>query len=74
VRRKLVYKEQRELDQLPGRIEALEARIGDLGAAMQDPGFYRQDAAAITAAQREVAELQVELDAAYRRWEALDAG
>jgi ATP-binding cassette subfamily F protein uup len=74
VRRKLGYKEQRELDQLPGRIEALEARIAELGAAMQDPAFYRQDAGAITAAQREVAEMQLELDAAYRRWEALDAG
>ncbi len=72
-KRKLGYKEQRELDQLPARVEALEKRVAELGAIMQDPAFYRRDTAAINAAQREIAEAQVELDATYRRWEALEA-
>jgi ATP-binding cassette subfamily F protein uup len=73
-KRKLSYKETRELEALPQRIEALEARIAALGASMQDPAFYRQDGAAIAAANAELAALQAELDAAYLRWQSLEAG
>src|SRR5690606_20413448 len=38
--RKLSYKEQRELDELPGRIEALEAEQSELGTLIGDPDFY----------------------------------
>ncbi|TCO36835.1 ATP-binding cassette domain-containing protein [Dokdonella fugitiva] len=72
-KRKLSYKESRELDELPARIDALEARIAALGEAMQDPGFYQQDSARIVAANNELAALQAELDAAYARWSELDA-
>ena len=73
-KRKLSYKDARELDQLPQRIEALEARIAELGASMQEPAFYQQDAAAIVASNTTLAGLQAELDAAYLRWQELDAG
>ena len=73
-KRKLGYKETRELDALPERIEALEARIAELGAKMQEPAFYQQDAAAIVASNATLAALQAELDAAYLRWQELDAG
>ena len=43
-----------------------------MSAAMQDPAFYRQDAAAQQRANAELAAQQAELDAAYARWEALD--
>ncbi|MCK9538819.1 ATP-binding cassette domain-containing protein [Dokdonella sp.] len=72
-RRKLGYKERRELEGLPARIEALEARVGELGTAMQDAAFYAQDGAAIAAANQALAALQAELEAAYARWEALEA-
>ncbi|MGN6521526.1 MAG: ATP-binding cassette domain-containing protein [Dokdonella sp.] len=72
-KRKLSYKETRELDELPARIDALEARIAALGEAMQDPGFYQQDSACIVAANNELATLQAELDTAYARWSELDA-
>jgi ATP-binding cassette subfamily F protein uup len=71
-RRKLGYKEQRELEQLPARIEALEGRLAALAAQMQAPDFYRRDSAAIATTHREVAEAEAELAAAYARWEALD--
>ncbi|MEP7098120.1 MAG: ABC transporter ATP-binding protein, partial [Dokdonella sp.] len=74
LKRKLNYKDSRELDELPKRIEALEARIAECGAKMQEPAFYQQDGAAIIAANSEVAVLQTELDAAYQRWQELDAG
>ena len=72
-KRKLSYKDARELEQLPARIESLETQIGELSAAMQSPEFYRQDAATITATNTQLAELQVQLDAAYARWQALEA-
>ena len=71
-RRKLSYKDQRELEQLPARIEALETDIAARGAAMNAPGFFQQDSAAIVAANDALATLQAELDAAYVRWSELD--
>jgi ATP-binding cassette subfamily F protein uup len=73
-KRKLSYKDARELAELPPRIEALDARIAALGVRMQEPTFYQQDAATIVATNSEVAMLQAELDAAYARWQELDAG
>jgi ABC transport system ATP-binding/permease protein len=71
-KRKLSYKEARELEQLPARIEALETEIASRTQAMQDPAFFRQDNFAIAAANAALAALQGELDAAYARWQALD--
>src|SRR6185312_15149008 len=42
-RRKLSFKDQRELEQLPARIEQLEADIAARGKAMNDPAFFQQD-------------------------------
>ena len=71
-KRKLSYKDARELELLPQRIETLEARIAELGTAMQQPAFYQQDSARILASNAELAALQSELDAAYARWQELD--
>ncbi|AND69768.1 heme ABC transporter ATPase [Dyella thiooxydans] len=71
-KRKLSFKDQRELDQLPMRIETLENDIAERTAAMSDPAFFRQDSAAVTAANEALARLQSELDAAYARWSELD--
>ena len=70
---KLSYKEQRELEQLPARIESLEGRVQALQAEMSDPAFYKRDGDAIAVAQTRLAELEVELQAAYARWELLEA-
>src|SRR5690606_28173385 len=72
-RRRLGYKEARELEALPARIEALEARLAEMTARLSDPAFFRGEAAAITAHNAEMASVQAELDAAYARWEALEA-
>lgn len=71
-KRKLSYKDARELEQLPARIETLETDIAKRTAAMNDPAFYQQDAAALLKANETLAALQAELDAAYRRWSELD--
>src|SRR5690606_1522661 len=54
-RRKLSYKDQRELEHLPARIEQLEARVAALTDAMHDPAFYQRDGAAIAAHGAELA-------------------
>ncbi len=71
-RRKLSYKLERELEQLPLRIEALETEIAQRIAAMNDPAFYQQERAAIDAHNHAIALAQAELDAAYVRWSELE--
>jgi len=73
VRRKLGFKDARELEMLPARIDALETRIADMTREMNDPAFYRREATAITAHNEAMASAQAELDAAYGRWAELDA-
>jgi len=71
-KRKLSYKDARELEQLPKKIEALEADIAARSEAMNDPEFFRQDNAALTKANEALSKLQAELDTAYARWAELD--
>jgi ABC transport system ATP-binding/permease protein len=72
-RRRLSYKESRELAGLPERIEQLEAQQGALQALVSDPGFYQKEPAEISARLAELASLDEALQAAYARWEALEA-
>ena len=71
-KRKLSFKEQRELEQLPLRIEQLESGIAAHSDAMAEADFFKQESAAITQANEAVAKMQKELDAAYKRWSELD--
>ena len=71
-KRKLSFKDQRELDQLPARIEQLETAIAAHGEAMTAPEFFKQDSATITRANEAAAKLQAELEVAYARWSELD--
>jgi ATP-binding cassette subfamily F protein uup len=72
-KRKLNFNDQRELERLPARIEALEAGVAALTDAMHDPAFYQRDSDAIVAHSAELTRAQAELDAAYARWEALES-
>ncbi|HEV7575103.1 MAG TPA: ATP-binding cassette domain-containing protein [Caldimonas sp.] len=71
--RKLGYKEQRELDALPARIEALEAEQKDLAALLASAELYAEDPVRAEAAQMRYAQIDDELLAALERWEALGA-
>ena len=70
---KLSYREQRELAELPSRIEALEAEQRALAATIADPEFYRQPADTINAALRRTQVIEQELLDLYARWDALDS-
>lgn len=70
---KLGFKEERELKELPGMIEALEAEQNSLYAAMADPGFYRQGGEKTAGAKARAEEIETALKALYSRWEELEA-
>ena len=72
-RRKLSYNEERELEQLPARIEALETEQRKLSAAVSHPGFYREPAETIHAKLARLEALPEELLQAYARWHDLDS-
>ena len=71
-KRKLSYKDQRELEQLPARIEQLENTVAELGAAMNEAAFFQQAPTAIVAANQRLATVQAELEQAYARWSELE--
>ena len=72
-RRRLSYKEQRELDELPAKIEALEAEQVELHARMGSGDFYRQSSDKIAAAVERLGAVQCELELHYERWQILDS-
>ena len=67
-RTKLSYKDQRDLDQLPARIEALEAAMARDAAAMSDPDLYARDPGAFDRLTKAIDEARAEKDAAEMRW------
>jgi ATP-binding cassette subfamily F protein uup len=71
--RKLSYKEQRELDELPARIETLEVEQKDLAELMASADFYAGDPVRVESAQMRYAQIDDELLQALERWEALSA-
>jgi ATP-binding cassette subfamily F protein uup len=72
-RKKLSYKDQRELELLPAKIEDLEAQVAAIHAELSDPAFYKQSSAQIAARSATARELDAQLTAAYERWEELEA-
>jgi ATP-binding cassette subfamily F protein uup len=70
---KLSYKESRDLAELPERIEALESEQRTLAARLADPEVYRDDPGGVRTLQARFAAIEGELEAAFARWEALEA-
>jgi ATP-binding cassette subfamily F protein uup len=70
--RKLSYKEKRELDALPALIESLEHDQLQLQERSASADFYQQSQDLIAAGMKELAEIDVRLQAAYTRWEELE--
>jgi ATP-binding cassette subfamily F protein uup len=72
-RKKLSYKEQRELDELPDRLARLEAEQKTLGELLSGSELYTQGGARIAEVQARYAAIEEELMALLERWEALGA-
>ena len=71
--KKLSYKEQKELEALPARIEELESERANLHEEMVSPAFYKQDPDEIAKVADRTKQIEEELTAAYARWEQLEA-
>jgi len=71
--KKLSFKEQKELDDLPKRIEELDAEQQKLVAVMADPAFYRESGKKVTETTARLATVEKELAAVYKRWDELEA-
>ncbi len=71
-KKRLSYKDARELEQLPGRIEALEAEIRQLAARQSEPDFFRGPREELQRVASRIAAATLELEAAYARWAELD--
>jgi ABC transport system ATP-binding/permease protein len=71
-RAKLTYKETRELEALPGEIEALEAEQQALAARMSEPEYFRQPPDTLRADQARSTEIEALLMEKLERWHALE--
>ena len=71
-KKKLSYKEQRELAAMPGLIETLEQRQQALEATMAEPNFYQREPGQAQDVIAQLATVQAELEAAFARWAELD--
>ncbi|WP_374436220.1 ATP-binding cassette domain-containing protein [Inhella sp.] len=71
LKRKLSYKEQRELEALPAQIEALEKEQAELNALMNGSELYTQGAERISQVTARAAAIDEELMALLERWTAL---
>ena len=70
---KLSYKDQRELEMLPQRIEQLEAEVERAQSALADPALYQEGGDTVQRCKTELDQAMSELEAAYGRWEILEA-
>ena len=69
---RLSYKERRELEALPGQIEAAEEEQAAVSDKLADPATY-QGGADVSALTGRLAEIEAALEGLYERWEALEA-
>jgi len=70
--KKLSFKTQRELNDLPKQIESLETEQAQLHATISEAAFYQQPGEAVTATLARLDKVTKELAACYDRWEALE--
>jgi len=72
-KRKLSYKDQRELEAMPALIESLEQRQQELEQTMAEPDFYQREHGQVQDVIARLAAVQQEMEAAFERWAELDA-
>jgi ATP-binding cassette subfamily F protein uup len=71
--RKLSFKEQKELETLPQRIEDLDAEQKRIIEAMADPAFYRESGNKVADTKARLEAVETELAEVYKRWNELEA-
>jgi ABC transport system ATP-binding/permease protein len=71
--KRLSYNEQRELKQLPEKIQRLEAEQAQLNALISDPAAFQRNKDESNRVLQRLQALAAELEGAYSRWDALDS-
>ncbi|MCB1697212.1 MAG: ATP-binding cassette domain-containing protein [Pseudomonadales bacterium] len=71
-KKKLSYKDQRELAAMPALIESLEQRQQALEATMAEPDFYLGEHRGVQETIAQLAAVQEEMEAAFARWAELE--
>jgi len=70
--RKLTFKEQKELDELPKRLAELEDEQRKLQTDLADPAFYRDSGNKVASTTARLENIERELAKAFKRWEELE--
>jgi ATP-binding cassette subfamily F protein uup len=73
VPKKLTFRENRELEEIPSLIESLELEHEEIFKDLSDPAFYKKESAEIASAKERLESLEIELEKSYQRWEALES-
>ena len=71
--RKFLNREQRELDELPGKIEELEAKQAELSQRLADPALYQKKDGEFQRVEQELNQLHQTIEKTMARWEELEA-
>jgi ATP-binding cassette subfamily F protein uup len=71
--RRVGFKEKRELHDLPGRIEKLEAEKQELYAVMATPNFYATPVEEMSRMRERLAAIEAAIHSSYARWMELEA-
>ena len=72
-KKKLSYKEQKELDELPDLISRLETEQAAINETINAPGFYKNDQALVAKTLEALKTIDEKLEQAYVRWDELEA-
>ncbi len=70
--RRLTFNEKKELEQLPAKLEQIEATKESLLAEMAAPGFFKREGEAIARDTAKLEQIEIELAQCYERWEELE--
>ncbi len=70
--RKFLNREQRELDELPAKIEEMEAKQAELSERLADPALYQSKDGEFQKVERELNELHHTIEKTMARWEELE--
>lgn len=70
--RKFLNREQKELAELPKRIEIMEAQRETLSTRLGDPALYQKERDELDRIKKELADLEQQIQSGYTRWEELE--
>jgi ATP-binding cassette subfamily F protein uup len=70
--KKFLNRDQRELAELPGQLEKLEAERDSLAKKLEDPALYQKSHDILRDARDQLATVEKSIQKAYARWEELE--